>query len=344
MSGNRSPDGVVVFLPNWLGDAAMSTPALRALHRGFPEAPLTVVGRAGVCELVEGLSYIETTVRIPPRPGLRAMLDVRRRLQGIPHELAVVLPHSFRAAFLAAVAGSVRRAGYARGRRAWLLTEALPPHQEDGRVEPVYMAQEYLDLVKTLGAEDDGRGLELHVDAAEAEAARARLRGSGPLIGLGIGAAFGPSKRWPADYFARLADLLHEQVGARCMVLSGPGEEELRDAVHRAARHPLIGLKEAPSTIARMKAVVSQLDLLVSNDSGVRHVGVAFGVPVVCVMGPTSPRYTDSPYERGEVIREEVDCGPCQRPICETDHRCMTHISPERVAKAVVRCLPSGRR
>jgi ADP-heptose:LPS heptosyltransferase len=71
-------------------------------------------------------------------------------------------------------------------------------------------------------------------------------------------------------------------------------------------------------------------------------VAVAFQRPVVCIMGPTSPAYTESPWEIGEVIRVDVDCGPCQKPICETDHRCMTLTSSERVTEAALRWLQRG--
>ena len=85
--------------------------------------------------------------------------------------------------------------------------------------------------------------------------------------------------------------------------------------------------------------MISQLDLLIANDSGPRHVAVAFHVPTVCIMGPTSPRYTEGPYERGKVLRVDVDCGPCQKPVCETDHRCMTRIAVEHVVAAAEAAL-----
>jgi heptosyltransferase-2 len=94
----------------------------------------------------------------------------------------------------------------------------------------------------------------------------------------------------------------------------------------------------APS-IARLKAAIAGVDLLIGNDSGPRHIAIAFKKPVVCIMGSTSPAYTESPWEWGEVLRVDVDCGPCQKPHCVTDHRCMTGVTVERTVAAAVKWL-----
>ena len=192
-------------------------------------------------------------------------------------------------------------------------------------------------MAEAAGGKRDGLGPELAApEALRAELAE-RFAGEGPLVALAPGAAFGPSKQWPAERFAALADHLHERRGARCVLLTGPGEEDTRRAVLAAARHPLL---ECPRQgLDMLKAAVSLADLLAGNDSGPRHVAVAFGKPVVCVMGPTSPAYTDGPWERGRVLRIDVDCGPCQQPVCATDHRCMTGISVDAVAEAALAAL-----
>ncbi len=340
MTLSPNPQHILVLAPNWLGDAAMCTPALRALKQRFPAAELCVAGQPGICQLLDGLPWIDRLYSLPKRPGFFRMLAMASALRPLSRDLAVVFPHSFRAAWLAWMAGARRRIGYDRGGRAWLLTDRIAPHRETGRITPIYMAREYLDLVAPLGCEEDGRGLELAADAAAVEKVRRKLAGSGPIVGFAPGAAFGPSKRWPAERYARVADLLAERVGARCVLMTGPGEEDTREAVLRAASTPLIDCNEGAPSIARLKAVISQLDLLIGNDSGPRHIAIAFQKPVICIMGSTSPKYTDSPWEKGRILRVDVDCGPCQKPTCATDHRCMTRISPEAVAAAALEFLP----
>ncbi|MEK7793336.1 MAG: glycosyltransferase family 9 protein, partial [Candidatus Hydrogenedentota bacterium] len=119
-------------------------------------------------------------------------------------------------------------------------------------------------------------------------------------------------------------------------------EEDTREAVQQAAKRALIECDDGHPRIDTLKATVSRLDLLVCNDSGPRHVAVAFGVPTVCIMGPTMPAYSCGPYEKGEVLRVDVDCGPCQKPYCSTDHRCMTRIGVDEVVAAAKRALARG--
>ncbi len=169
------------------------------------------------------------------------------------------------------------------------------------------------------------------------------LVGKGPFVGIAPGAAYGPSKRWPVERFAEVADWLTEEAGAQCVLLTGPGEEDTRDAILEAARQPLLVCDEGRPTVDTLKAAVSLLQLLICNDSGPRHVAIGLNVPTICIMGPTKPVYTEGPYEKGRVLRVDVDCGPCQKRICKTDHRCMTRITPDAVIDAALAYLPKAR-
>ena len=339
----ESPKHILVLLPNWLGDVAMSTPALRTLHQRFPEAELTVAGLASACALVEGLPYITRHVAFAPRPGPFRLFRLGRALRPYARDLTVVLPHTFRAAVLARLTGSRRIIAYARSARTWLLTDPVEPHTVDGKIAPIYMAWEYLDLLGGLDCEYDGFGLQLQSDAMAVARVKEHLVGPGPFVGIAPGAAYGPSKRWPIERFTEVADRLSEEAGAQCVLLTGPGEDDLRDAMLKAVRNPLIVCDEGQPTVDTLKATVSLLNLLIANDSGPRHVAVGFGVPTVCIMGPTKPVYSEGPYEKGRVVRVDVDCGPCQRPVCRTDHRCMTRITPDDIVDAALAYLPKAR-
>ena len=336
---NSSVKNILALVPNWLGDVVMCTPALRALHQHFPDAKITVAGRGVACDVLRGLPWLHHFEMLPARSGAWGMARSSRSLRSYSPDLAVVFPHSFRAALLARMSGARKIVGYARGGRSALLSQRVEPNRVDGKITPIYMVEEYLDLVSAFGCEYDGFGLELAADRRAVAAVREHLVGAGPFVGIAPGAAYGPSKRWSATRFAEVADELKETTEAQCVLLTGPGEEKTRDAVLDAAKYPLVLCDEGSPTIDSLKATISVLDLLVCNDSGPRHVAVAFDVPTVCVMGPTAPVYTAGPYERGRVLRVDVDCGPCQKPVCATDHRCMTRITPTMVVQAVLENL-----
>jgi heptosyltransferase-2 len=181
----------------------------------------------------------------------------------------------------------------------------------------------------------------LAADERLLEEARSRRDLARPLVAIAPGAAFGPSKRWLPERYAAVADRLAGDCAAQWTLLTGPGEEDTRDAVLTAAQTQPIALHDGASSIATLKASLAAADLLIGNDSGPRHVAVAFGTPVICVMGPTRPVYSTGPYEKGELLRIDVDCGPCQKPVCETDHRCMTRITAQAVCEAAKRWLPA---
>ena len=233
---------ILAMVPNWLGDVAMCTPALRALRNRFPAASLILAGPPAACALLTGLPWFNAVVSFPKRPGLRDMMTFRQSVRGVAMgspDLAVLFPHSARAALMAWVTGARRRLGYDRGGRSVLLTDRVAPYREHGTVTPVYMAREYLDLLMPLGAEDDRLGLELRAEADILDGMAARMGTRRPRIGLACGAAFGPSKLWPAERYAAVADQLYDQLGAQCVVITGPGEEDTRRAVLAAAKHPV---------------------------------------------------------------------------------------------------------
>lgn len=330
MRASVEPTSILVHLPNWLGDVVMCTPALRALRRRYPEARITLAGKQACLDVLEGLPCFDAGIALGARPTWRELRTAAKSLPARPR-LGIALPHSARAALLLVAAGCATRVGYNRGGRRLLLTLPVEPYRENGVITPIYMAREYLDLLAPLDCVDDGEGLSLHADASAVAQVKAQLDPARPVVGIAPGAAFGPSKRWLPERFAAVAAWLTREHNAQCLLFTGPGEEDTRDAVRAACPVPLLEPTVEAAGIARLKAGIAAIDLLIGNDSAPRHMAVAFGVPVICIMGSTSPRYTAGPWEKGAVVRIDVDCGPCQKPVCATDHRCMTGVPVERV-------------
>jgi heptosyltransferase-2 len=193
-----------------------------------------------------------------------------------------------------------------------------------------------LDLVASLGCPERGTRLELFTTQEEEARTEQLLQSAGiragePLVALAPGASFGPSKLWPAGSFARVADALARE-GARVVIVGSPDEAALARSVVERMREGAADLAGALD-LGGLKALLRRAALLVCNDAGARHVAVAFGVPCVVLMGPTSLEKTNLNLEGVRVFESDVECRPCYERSCPIDHRCMTRLEPEPVAR-----------
>jgi heptosyltransferase-2 len=154
------------------------------------------------------------------------------------------------------------------------------------------------------------------------------------LIGIAPGAGYGPSKLYPIERYAKVLNRLVEAHECRILIINSPKEADLAQALSSQLRRPAIRLDDQRVDLNVLKSLVKRLSLLITNDTGPRHIAVAFDKPVVVVFGPTSTAYTDVNLERQVIVRQEVECSPCQLKVCPTDHRCMTRLEPEKVYQA----------
>jgi heptosyltransferase-2 len=338
---------LAVFLPNWIGDAVMATPALRALRQHFAGARLVGVLKPYVAGVLEGAPWLDELVFLDSRGPLSrrwpaAAWALRRRRI----DLAVLFPNSFRSALVARLGGCRRRLGYVRYGRGPLLTYRLAPVRDGrGRLVPSPVIDAYNHLAQAAGCPRPSYRLELFTtprDEAAADAVweRTRLGDHPEVVCLNPGAAFGAAKHWPAVYFARLARELAGQRGSGVLVLCGPAEREAADEIARLAGHPAVhSLGDYPLSIGLSKACVRRGDLLVTTDSGPRHFGIAFDRPVLTLFGPTHITWTETYHPRSVHLQKKVPCGPCQRRVCPLDHRCMKELTPDEVFTAATELL-----
>jgi len=344
----RTPRTIAVFLPNWVGDVVMATPALRALRESFPAARITYVGREVAIATLAGLPWEDFAIRDSSRdrPRLRNALRLRRELRRTKFDLAILLPNSFRSAMLARLGGAKRIAGYNRDGRGWLLSDKLQaPRRPDGSFKPAPMIGYYNALAAAVGARPDSNGMELAVTAdcesrAQEMFSQANIDPARPIVMLNPGASFGYSKMWLPERFAAVADALVEGRGAQIIINAAPAEKAIAAEVAVAMTHaPAINFAEHDNTIGLLKSFVRRCGLLITNDTGVRHFAAAFGIGVVTVFGSTDPLWAEINYERERIIRVDVPCSPCQSKRCRlpagpTFHQCMTAITPEMVLAA----------
>jgi heptosyltransferase-2 len=337
-------DRVLAGLPSWLGDLVQSLPALCALEERVER--LSLAAPAHLLPILE--HELPRARRIPHagRGGERAA-DWRG------HDVAVLFTNSFRSAWTAWRAGIQRRVGWRRQGRALLLTDGLAAPLERGcvplglgrsgrwpRILPRPFGSDCGELVGRLGIGVRAPRPRLTPTAAELERARAPRT---PFVLAHVGSRPGSAKAYPAQHWARVLERL-SGAGFAIVLVGGPGEEPAVRTVAELARHLRpSALVDPPAGLRELAALRARAALVLSSDSGPRHVANAVGARIVTVAGPTDPRHSADHLERTTLARIMVDCGPCHRERCPlagvAHERCLRDLDPEHVAELALAAL-----
>lgn len=329
---------IAIRATNWLGDAVMSLPAIRAIRQACPRAEIALLARPSLADLYTRESSIN---RVVPCPALRSLGERRTFAAGLRtqhFDAAFLLPNSFDAALVAWLARIPERIGYARDGRSWLLTHAIarPEPGDIPRHERFY----YLELLRRAGLiehfpEASAIRLEAIPAARTAGADRVRELGvEGAAIGVSPGAAYGNAKRWLPERFAEAARAVASALGAGVLVFGSAAERELCEAVATGLRNGGVDARNLAgrTTLGEFIDLAAACSLYLTNDSGAMHVASALGVPTVAIFGATDDSTTGPRGPLARVVREHAECSPCLLRDCPIDHRCMTRVTPERVA------------
>ena len=328
---------VVVRGTNWVGDAVMTIPALRELRHLLPEAHITLATSDWAKELFSEAGYLDDLL-IQDNRGFWSVYRNSREWRQRNFDLAVIFPNSFASAVVPALARVPIRVGYASDRRQALLTHAVPlPEWRSSKHEIFY----YLNIVSEVGRLLGGEPVvqepdtSLQISEESRKAGRDLLHATGcndaqPVIALCPGSINSRAKRWPAKRYAKLADTLIERLRAQVVLMGSEAELDISLDVTRQMRNQPVVLT-GKTNLAQAVAVLSNIDLLITNDTGPAHIASSLGRPTLVIFGPTNP-LTTRPYSSiGEIVRHPPDCAPCMLRDCPIDHRCMTAISPEEV-------------
>jgi lipopolysaccharide heptosyltransferase II len=339
-----------VFLPNWVGDVVMATPALRALRKlAGPTGTLVGVMRPYVADVLDGGNWFDEAILYAKQSNLTDQTSraATRKIRKAGLDCVVVLTNSFRTAWMAWRSGVRERIGYAGQMRSLLLTRRVPNPNHAGISWSVPTINSFLQLAEAAGCPPELPRLELATTTADERAAdavwqRLRLPEGESVVVLNSGGAFGGAKHWPAEYFAALARRIVSEHHVQVLVNCGPSERDIaRRIVSQAADARVVGLADVEELpIGLTKACIRRSRLLVTTDSGPRFMGVAFGKPVVTLFGPTDPGMTDTHYDRETCLSLSLDCQPCMARECPLrHHRCMRELTVDRVYEAAARCL-----
>ncbi len=325
----------------------MATPALKAIRLRFPRSHIAWLVKPYVKKVIEDLPYCDEILEYDDKKkdrGVGGLISWAGRLRREQFDLAILLPNSFSSALMVFLAGIKRRVGYSREGRAIMLTDPIRPIRNGTKIVPIPMVEYYLRITDSLRCPRVTTTPELSFSSAAREEAQAILDRCGVseeriTIVMIPGAAYGSSKCWRPEYFAQVADHLINSYACNLLIVPGPEETEIaRDIEARMHSTPYV-LTDPVVPLDVLMAIIQASSLVITNDTGPRHFAVAFNKPVVVIMGPTDPRYTNLNLEKTFVLRQDIDCSPCHLKVCPRDHLCMTAITPDNVTQAAGRLI-----
>jgi lipopolysaccharide heptosyltransferase II len=334
---SRNKTKILIRATNWVGDAVMSLPAIRAVRECYPGAHLTLLARPSVADLYARERSLDQVFLYNS-----ARRQLAAELRGEAFDCAILLPNSFDAALLVWMARIPRRIGYGRDGRGWLLTEAVRP-PESGEI-PRHERFYYLELLRRAGLIHEYPPCEqIRLDGGEEarQAGMAALAQAGlvlPVIGVSPGAAYGNAKRWLPERFAEAAAALARAHSASVALFGAAAERALCEAVAGPLLAEGVAVRNfaGETTLRQFMDLAAACRLFLSNDSGAMHIASALDVPLVTVFGATDETATGPTGPRARVVREQVECSPCLLRDCPIDHRCMTRVTVERVTSAAL--------
>jgi heptosyltransferase-2 len=307
---------------NWLGDAVMSLPMLRALKDMDPGGRVVVLTKPGFSDLYRGAPYVDE-VLLHERGGMGRWVKTLRDLKRRRFDAAFVLPRSFSAAMLTWSARIPRRIGYGGRGRTRLLTEPLPPPDRRHRVV------HYHQLLSALGKAPPVTAPRFEIPDDARAWVEERMPG-GPWIGVNPGATYGAAKQWYPERFIELGKALSKK--GRIVVVGGPAEAELGERVAKGVGGICLAGK---TSISQLAAAIARCSLFVTNDTGPMHVADAVGASMVAIFGPTDWIVTPPYGKNHTIVRHEIECSPCLQRVCPLGHHdCMKKVQVVDVLQA----------
>ena len=328
---------ILVLRPRALGDVLMITPALRALHMQFPGARIDVGVDDTVAPILDRNPHITSRWLFPRRRprNWRDWLPIYTGIPRVGYQMVIDLHGSARTAMLTLLSGARYRIGYhLRGRRHAYNLLIRRDTDRQGQRSMIYAARNNLEFVARCGVRGtalDDASLVYTPNPDETMQQAMRLLAGDPNSGQRI--ALAPAGTWPAKTAdpTVFIDLARHLAAAGCQVLLvwGPGEE---DICRRIAESCQADVTLAPATsLDELALLLQNMDLLISHDSGIKHLAVALQTPTLTLFGPTEPRAwmpTEGPHD---FVRAAIPCLGCNLTQCS--HRtCMRLLTGERLA------------
>jgi len=327
------PFQILIRSSNWLGDAAMSVPAVRAIKAGRPDARVTIAATEKIAPMWKLVPEVDAII---PLPGSRLLSVVWLFRREPSFDVAILFPNSVRAALESWLTRIPRRVGYRGHWRRWLLNQIVPVPRKPG--PPEHHSLRFLRIAGECGADTSNSDRSLAGVLQSADSLEMAINRQPIKIGLCPGAEYGPAKRWLSERFAEAAERIDAQSPVQWILFGTARDASAGGQIAAALGNHCVN-RIGQTTLDQLIEELHECRLLLTNDTGTMHLAALLGIRVVAIFGSTEPRLT-GPLGNGHIIlRHHVECSPCFLRECPIDFRCMRAVSVEEVADAVLLVL-----
>ncbi|MEZ4528378.1 MAG: lipopolysaccharide heptosyltransferase II [Desulfobacterales bacterium] len=341
----RAVRKILIRAANWVGDAVMSTPMIRAVRGNFPHAHISILAKPWVAPVFEHSPHIDQILVYEAagrHKGISGILRLAKELRTYDFDMALLVQNAFEAALISFLAGIPIRAGYNTDGRTFLLTHAVPMSKE---IKKRHQIDYYLGIPEGLGLHTFGREMRVEISVPDRKRSAEILRNLGiseekGMIGINPGAAYGSAKRWPKDRYAQLCGQLRRSCSDMpVIVFGGPDEAQLGQEICQLAGEGCFSLA-GQTNLREAISLIERCRLFVTNDSGLMHAAAALHIPQIAIFGPTDHSTTSPADSASRMIRVPTPCSPCMKQECPLKHhQCMKAVSADTVLREAEQIL-----
>ena len=329
------PFRILIRSSNWLGDAVMSAPAVRAIKAGRPDAHITVAAPSKIASMWKLMPEVSEIIPLPNKSLVATVRSIRRQSR---FDVVILFPNSLRTALETWLSKIPRRVGYRGHFRSWLLNQIIYQRETPGPIE--HQADRYLRVASELGASvQHNRREALHRVPAISDGTRSVPPADKRMkLALSPGAEYGPAKRWLPHRFAEVAAAVVTKLSVQWILLGTATDMAVGETIAKTLGDSCVN-RIGQTTLEQLIDELRECRLLLTNDTGTMHLASLLGVPTVAIFGSTEPRLTKPLGGRQIIVRHQVECSPCFLRECPIDFRCMKAVRVEEAINAVLSIL-----
>jgi lipopolysaccharide heptosyltransferase II len=337
---------ILVVEPNWLGDVIFTTPAFRAIKETYPRSFLAVAVARRAAPILKNNPYIDKIFKLDEKREEKTIfskIKFIKKIKAYRFDKAIFFHRSFTKTLLIFLAKTKELAGYNHKKRSMLLSKKITPVKKDSLHKQDY----YLNILEAIGITITDKNCRVYLDSREKENIKTiipqiNLKKTNYLIGINPFSNW-PPKDWPLeDYRKLIKKIIDKHPNSIFFITSKNKRKEITNFVGEFGKKAID--LSGKTSLRQLACLYSQLDLVISGDSGPLHLAGSVGTSFIAVFGPTNPNCTKPVNNtKGYLLFKNNDCPtPCYLKNCPKHYQCIKEITPAETLPHALALLSKG--